>query len=205
MLSNKKMISLLLVFLLIVIVIVFFVVWHVLFGKPNPPLPRAQVIVQSSTPSTAVASSTPVNSSSFPAAVVTSPIVAGENGQLSTTTMDIDSAIFDVEIASTTIQKANGLSFRPSLGADQGMLFLFGSGSVQTFWMQSMNFPLDMIWISGNTVVGFAQNVPAPAPGTPVWSLKIYSSPANTDKVLEVNSGTVAKYNIKVGDTVTIN
>jgi len=67
-----------------------------------------------------------------------------------------------------------------------------------------MNFPLDMIWISGNTVDGFAQNVPAPAPGAQLWELPIYTSPTNTDKVLEVNAGTVAKYNIKVGDTVTI-
>jgi uncharacterized membrane protein (UPF0127 family) len=84
------------------------------------------------------------------------------------------------------------------------MLFLFGAGSVQTFWMFGMNFPLDMIWISGTTVAGFAQDVPAPASGTALWSLPVYTSPANVDKVLEVNAGTVAKYNIKVGDMVTI-
>jgi uncharacterized membrane protein (UPF0127 family) len=61
-----------------------------------------------------------------------------------------------------------------------------------------------MIWISGNTVVGFAQNVPVPTPGTALWNLPVYASPGNTDKVLEVNVGTVAKYNIKVGDAVTI-
>jgi len=61
-----------------------------------------------------------------------------------------------------------------------------------------------MIWISGTTVDGFAQNVPAPASGAQLWQLPVYSSPDNTDKVLEVNAGTVAKYNIKVGDAVTI-
>jgi uncharacterized membrane protein (UPF0127 family) len=84
------------------------------------------------------------------------------------------------------------------------MFFTFATGSVQSFWMKDMNFPLDMIWISGNTVVGFAQNVSAPAPGMALWKLPIYASPGNTDKVLEVNAGTVAKYNIRVGDAVTI-
>ncbi len=49
------------------------------------------------------------------------------------------------------------------------MLFIFGTGATQTFWMKDMNFALDMIWISGNTVAGFSQNVPAPGPGTQLW------------------------------------
>jgi uncharacterized membrane protein (UPF0127 family) len=125
-----------------------------------------------------------------------SPLV---NGQLS-----INNATFDIEIASTTLEQTRGLSFRPSLGANDGMLFIFGAGGVQSFWMKDMNFPLDMIWISGTTVVGFAQNVPAPASSTALWSLPVYTSPNNTDKVLEVNAGTVAKYNIRVGDAVRI-
>jgi len=128
----------------------------------------------------------------------------------STSTVGIENATFDVEVASTMIQQANGLSYRASLAPNDGMLFLFSSSSVQNFWMKDMNFALDMIWIgpaasgTGSQVVGFAQDVPAPAPGTALWSLTIYSSPGNTNKVLEVNAGTVAKYNIKVGDPVEI-
>jgi hypothetical protein len=118
--------------------------------------------------------------------------------------LSIDSAKFNIEVASTSMEQTRGLSYRASLGENDGMLFIFNTGSVQTFWMKDMNFPLDMIWISGNIVDGFAQNVPTPASGTPLWSLPIYASPANIDKVLEVNAGTVAKYNIKVGDSVTI-
>lgn len=183
----------------VLIVIVIALAWRMFFGSANAPLPRAQVTIQSSSTSAG-----DVATSSGTLTIASSSIVAGENGQLATTSLSIDNVIIDVELASTMMQQANGLSYRPSLGVDQGMLFTFGSGSVQTFWMKSMNFPLDMIWISGNTVVGIAQDVPAPAPGTPLWSLKIYTSPANTDKVLEVNAGTAAKYNIKVGDAMTI-
>ena len=118
--------------------------------------------------------------------------------------LSIDGALFNVEIASTTLEQARGLSFRPSLGAQSGMLFLFGTSSMQSFWMKDMHFPLDMIWINGVTVAGFTQNVPAPASGTALWNLSVYHSPASVDKVLEVNAGTVAQYNIKIGDTVNI-
>ena len=179
------------------VVILFIVLigvwWYIFFGKPNPPLTRADISIASSSPSATITDAT------------STPIVDGENPPLASEPLSIDSATFNVEVASTALEKTRGLSFRPSLAANDGMLFIFGgSGSIQTFWMKDMNFPLDMIWISGNTVVGFAQNVPAPAAGTQLWQLPIYSSPNNTDKVLEVNAGTVAKFNIKVGDVVTI-
>lgn len=187
----------------VVFVVIVAVWWKVFFGTPNPPLPTATVSIASSTTMVA-ARTTALAASSTPSSSIDQPIVTGENPPLPTEPFSVDGVTFTVEVASTMLEQARGLSYRPSLAANAGMLFVFGSGSTQTFWMQAMNFPLDMIWISGDTVVGFAQDVPAPAPGTQTWELPIYSSPPNTDKVLEVNAGTVANYNIKVGDTVTI-
>lgn len=186
------------ILLSIVILIVLFAImvgvwWHVFFGRPNAPLPQATVSVQS-----------PQSSSTASASATSSSVVDGENPPLPSEALNIDAATFTVEIASTSIEQTRGLSFRPSLGANDGMLFIFATGSVQSFWMKDMNFPLDMIWISSTTVVGFAQNVPVPAPGTALWNLPVYISPGDVDKVLEVNAGTVAKYNIRVGDSVTI-
>ena len=130
-------------------------------------------------------------------------IFARANGQLPSVTVKIGSATFQTEIADTMATQARGLSYRTSLGADDAMLFVFASATVQNFWMKDMNFPLDMIWIGDGKVNGFAENA-APQPGVPLWSLTIYSSPGGTDKVLEVNAGIVAKYRIKVGDPVTI-
>jgi len=115
----------------------------------------------------------------------------------------IGGTVFDVEIANTMVERANGLSFRPDLGDGTGMLFLFDSPGVLHFWMKDMNFPIDMIWIAGDKVAGFAENA-APEPGTALWNLKVYNSPDGSDKVLEVNAGTVAKDKVKVGDTVQI-
>ena len=61
----------------------------------------------------------------------------------------VGSSAFTVEIASTTLQKMTGLSFRTALAPDHGMLFTFGAAAVQNFWMKDMNFAIDMIWIGG--------------------------------------------------------
>ncbi len=171
----------------IVFIAAFAAWWHFFFGMPNPPLPQGSVTVQPT--------------SAQPAAM---PSGAGAPTAPGPDQVVIDGATFTVEIASTTLEQTRGLSYRTSLGQNDGMLFIFPIGAVQTFWMKDMNFPLDMIWISGTTVVGFTENIPAPVSGTPLWSLPVYSSPPNTDKVLEVNAGTVAKYGIKTGDTVFI-
>ena len=124
------------------------------------------------------------------------------NPPLPTQTIQVGQATFTAEMATTMMEQSCGLSGRVGLDNGHGMLFVFGSGRTQTFWMKDMNFALDMVWISGNTVAGFAQNVPPPAPGTQIWQLQIYSSPPNVDKVLELPAGTVAKDGIKVGDMV---
>jgi uncharacterized membrane protein (UPF0127 family) len=188
MLSKNTMILLLVGFIVIVAVIAFGG-WHFLFGRANPPLPQAQVTIVD-------------NASTTTTTTNTTMATVAATSSLGTDQLSIDSATFNVEIASTMVEQARGLSYRTSLGENDGMLFIFSSGSVQSFWMKDMNFPLDMIWISGNTVVGFAQDAPA-EPGV-AFPSQIYSSPSNTDKVLEVNAGTVTKYNIKVGDAVSI-
>ncbi len=129
-------------------------------------------------------------------------LFARPNAALQKSTVVIDGATFHVELARTTTEEARGLSFRPSLGEDEGMLFFFDKHpSIQSFWMKDMQFPIDIIWIGGGKVLGFSENA-APQPGTPLWGLKIYNSPDGTDRVLEVNAGTVAKYHIKEGDAV---
>lgn len=115
----------------------------------------------------------------------------------------VGNIVFSAETATTTLEQARGLSGRAGLGRNEGMLFLFGHPSGQNFWMKDMKFPIDIIWIGGGKVLGFAENA-VPEPGIPLLRLKIYSSPAGVDTVLEVNSGTVLKDNIKVGDAVVV-
>lgn len=112
--------------------------------------------------------------------------------------------VFHVEIASSTMDKITGLSGRDSLGGDEGMLFTYDNPGSYGFWMKGMKFPIDIIWINGDKIAGFAESA-QPEPGKSLWGLKIYYPPESIDKVLEVNAGTVKSLGIKVGDGLKIN
>ncbi len=101
-------------------------------------------------------------------------------------------------LAKTNIEHVNGLSRRKSLAENTGMLFVFGDRQPRAFWMKEMNFPLDIIWINKDEVVGVSQNAP-PEGATPKH---IYKSPLPVDFVLEVNAGFCDKNGIKTGDKV---
>lgn len=58
-----------------------------------------------------------------------------------------NSECLDLEIATTDLQHKKGLSDRPSLAYNSGMLFVFERQGRQCFWMKDMRFDLDMIWL----------------------------------------------------------
>ncbi len=111
---------------------------------------------------------------------------------------------FKLEIADTPLKRARGLAYRPALMEDEGMLFIFETPMIQRFWMKGMNFPIDILWLKDEIVIGFEENV-QPEPGVKDEFLKIYSSPEPVDKVLELKAGSVEKLKIKVGTKVEFN
>ncbi len=112
--------------------------------------------------------------------------------------VEINGKEIEVEIADTPESRYNGLSNRDGLRADYGMLFVFEDKRERTFVMREMNFPLDIIWIDGNTIIGISENLP---PEGKRYK-NLYKSPAPVDYVLEVNASFADKNNIKIGDTV---
>jgi len=115
----------------------------------------------------------------------------------------IGQAEFSVDIADTGALREQGLSGRASLPENSGMFFVFPSLGNYGFWMKDMNFPIDIVWIKGDTVAGFSENT-KPQPGTSILFLKIYYPPARIDKVLEINAGLVKKLGLKIGDSVSL-
>lgn len=111
---------------------------------------------------------------------------------------------FKVEIADTPAKRKQGLGDKTSLGENEGMLFIFDKRGRYPFWMKGMNFALDFIWIRDNKVVDMLYNVQPPAPNTPDSALPVYESSEEVDKVLELPGGSINKYNIKVGDDVSL-
>lgn len=111
--------------------------------------------------------------------------------------------IIVVDIVKDPDTRARGLSGRDGLGVNEGMLFLFDTPAYYPFWMKDMKFPIDIVWISGNTIVGIDERVP-PEPGVPDRELTTYAPPEPVDKVLELAAGRVRLLRASVGDAVKV-
>jgi len=125
--------------------------------------------------------------------------MSGEPSDLKTANFLIGEKKLEVEIADSASARATGLSYRKSLDDDKGVYFIFDSLGSHSFWMKDMNFPIDIIWIKDDKIVGVAENVPH-QPGAQLWQLKSYAPPEPVNRVLEVNAGWFSKNGIKIGD-----
>lgn len=105
------------------------------------------------------------------------------------------------EIAASPLKKNAGLSARPALAKDTGMLFIFSKPYRYPFWMKGMRIPLDFIWIKDGIVVDVTKNVLPPAQGGFPETI-LPSEPSNM--VLEVHAGFTEEHGIAVGDALTI-
>ena len=103
---------------------------------------------------------------------------------------------FRVELALTPEEQNRGLMFRQSLGADEGMLFVFDRQSIHTFWMKNTLIPLDMLFIDKDRrIVGIVENAePQTETGRSVGLPSQY--------VLEIGGGLSGKLGIRAGHVV---
>lgn len=117
-------------------------------------------------------------------------------------TILVHETLIRAEVASTALARQKGLSGRTSLGAHEGMLFVFPVADHYPFWMIDMHFPIDILWIRGQTVVDIAPDVPAPASGASAETLPLYLPRFPADKVLEIPAGAAARAGIVIGDVL---
>jgi uncharacterized membrane protein (UPF0127 family) len=104
----------------------------------------------------------------------------------------------DAELATTLETRTRGLMERPSLPADQGMLFLFEVAQPLSFWMFNTLIPLDIIFADAERrITSIYASVP---PCRPPLRCPTYTSHGPAQFVLEVNAGTAAKVGVGVGD-----
>lgn len=122
--------------------------------------------------------------------------VEWEVDRLEIETRDGTRHAFNVELAITPEQRAQGLMHRESLAEDWGMLFLHRRDRVLSMWMRNTLISLDMLFIDRRgRIVRIAEQT------TPLSERAITSGrPARA--VLEVPGGTVERLGIAKGDRV---
>ncbi len=108
-----------------------------------------------------------------------------------------------VELALTPEQQIQGLSGRPILPADTGMLFVYLAPGKYSFWMPDMHFPLDIVWIGADCAVAdVTLNALPPEPGQENKDLPLYTPSAPAQYVLEINAGEAEAKGIRQGVAV---
>ncbi len=104
--------------------------------------------------------------------------------------------VFNVEMALQPDQQSVGLMFRPSVPADGGMLFDWGTPRDSTMWMRNTISSLDMLFINADgTIRRVVEN-------TVPESLAIIESRGPVRATLELAAGTARRLDIPAGDRV---
>jgi uncharacterized protein len=95
--------------------------------------------------------------------VCTSPLLAQDGPQLKLKTVELTAGmhVIHTELAITPNEQMTGMMFRRGMGANDGMLFVYGDSAVRCFWMRNTLVPLTIAFLSGDgTVINFADMKP---------------------------------------------
>lgn len=116
--------------------------------------------------------------------------------------LTVNNQTFTVEIVKTTKDQQVGLTKYDSLPETNGMLFQFTDTTNHLFWMRGMRFPIDIVFIQDNKVVGVIENAPPAEASTN--NVPTYGGDLTSNAALEINAGLAKKYEINKGDTITL-
>ena len=118
--------------------------------------------------------------------------------RLPMTTLQVNGARLEVEIAATAEARSCGLSRRDAVLPDRGMLFVTPEPRFMSFWMKDTTVPLSIAFLDeAGRIVSIEQM-------TPVQTDERYRPPEPVRYAIEVNQGWFAERGVAVGDVVEI-
>lgn len=116
--------------------------------------------------------------------------------KLPTTRLTAGFHLINAEVASTPEQRAIGLMHRPTMPANDGMLFVFERAGQQCFWMKNTLLPLSIAFLDDDgTIVNIEEMKPQ--------TLDSHCSARPVRFALEMNRGWFSKRAIKPGAKIT--
>lgn len=96
----------------------------------------------------------------------------------------------ECEVPTTEEEKVTGLMYRDNLCQNCGMYYDYVSSG---FWMKNVNFPIEMIFVNGDTIVDIKNAYPN--------DISIIKPSEFSDGNIEVNEGFCENNNISIGNT----
>lgn len=124
------------------------------------------------------------------------PAEAGASKTSGLPTITIDGVTMAVEIVQDIEARQHGLMNREQLPENQGMLFVFETTQILSFWMRNTFIPLDIAFITeAGEIVDILRM-------EPLDESKSYISSKPALYALETNAGWFESNGVKVGGTV---
>jgi uncharacterized membrane protein (UPF0127 family) len=111
------------------------------------------------------------------------------------TTISINGINVTMAIAFSDEQRIRGLSGIEKMNQNEGMLFIFDKPSKQGFWMNKMNFPIDIIWLNSNNKVVHIEKQLEPC--KLFLACPVYNPEVDSLYVIELRSGFADNHSIK--------
>ncbi|MGM0689374.1 MAG: DUF192 domain-containing protein [Bacillota bacterium] len=116
--------------------------------------------------------------------------------------------LFELELALTPDQRAQGLMGREFMADDEGMLFVFPDEppypAEVSFWMKDCLMPIDVIFIDREGIVSAIHEMQPPKPGTPDENLTAYSSNGPVQFAIELRGGLTYELGLEVGNFIEL-
>lgn len=108
---------------------------------------------------------------------------------------DWGQARFNIEVADSNRERAQGLMHRPSMPQSAGMLFVYENPAPLSFWMRNTLIELDMLFIDSSGVVYKIHDRAQPLDETPIVGGRGLA-------VLEINGGLAEAMGITEGTQI---
>ena len=129
---------------------------------------------------------------------------SGPNPGLPTEKLDLNGRSITVELALDKASRLQGLSDRPSLADDRGMLFVFPQEQRMAFVMRRCHFDIDIAFIDASGKVVAAHQMVTEPLDQPEEKLTPYPSDAPALFALELNAGGLQRYGLTLGNQLDL-
>ena len=104
--------------------------------------------------------------------------------------------VIKAEVALSAAEQQQGLMFRDKLGANEGMLFVYGAPASVCMWMKNTLIPLSVAFIDGNGKVVNIENMKPQTTVSHCGKKLVYYA-------LEMNHGWFKQHNVRPGDVIS--